>query len=132
MVFKDATVQEIDQVMQDAWKAFPQYRKTTLKQRAGFMRTIGTEMTAISAELIPTVMEETHLPEARVKNELARTIFQLTSYAAACEAGHWLEARIDTANAEKGDPDIRKMQVPLGPVVVFGASNFPFAYSEMI
>jgi len=129
MVFKDATVQEIDQVMQDAWKAFLQYRKTTLKQRAGFMRTIGTEMTAISAELIPTVMEETHLPEARVKNELARTIFQLTSYGAACEAGHWLEARIDTANAEKGDPDIRKMQVPLGPVVVFGASNFPFAYS---
>jgi len=74
-------------------------------------------------------MEETHLPEARVKNERARTIFQLTSYAAACEAGHWLEARIDTANPEKGDPDIRKMQVPLGPVVVFGASNFPFAYS---
>jgi NADP-dependent aldehyde dehydrogenase len=93
------------------------------------MRTIGTEMEAIGDELIRTVMEETHLPEARVKNERARTIFQLTSYAAACEAGHWLEARIDTANAEKGDPDLRKMQVPLGPVVVFGASNFPFAYS---
>jgi len=129
MPFKDATVQEIDQVMQDAWKAFLQYRKTTLKQRADLMRTIGTEMEAIGDELIRTVMEETHLPEARVKNERARTIFQLTSYAAACEAGHWLEARIDTANAEKGDPDIRKMQVPLGPVVVFGASNFPFAYS---
>lgn len=129
MVFKDATVQEIDQVMQDAWKAFLQYRKTTLKQRAGFMRTIGAEMTALGDELIHTVMEETHLPEARVKNELARTIFQLNSYGAAGEAGHWLEARIDTANAEKGDPDIRKMQVPLGPVVVFGASNFPFAYS---
>src|SRR5258705_5701364 len=86
-------------------------------------------MEAIGDELIRTVMEETHLPEARVKNERARTMFQLTSYAAACEAGHWLEARIDTANAEKGDPDLRKMQVPLGPVVVFGASNFPFAYS---
>ena len=129
MPFKDATVQEIDQVMQDAWKAFMQYRKTTLKQRADLMRTIGAEMEAIGDELIHTVMEETHLPEARVKNERARTIFQLTSYAAACEAGHWLEARIDTANPEKGDPDIRKMQVPLGPVVVFGASNFPFAYS---
>ena len=115
--------------MQDAWKAFLQYRKTTLKQRADLMRTIGAEMEAIGDELIQTVMEETHLPEARVKNERARTIFQLTSYAAACEAGHWLEARIDTANPEKGDPDIRKMQVPLGPVVVFGASNFPFAYS---
>jgi len=129
MPFKDATVQEIDQVMQDAWKAFLQYRKTTLKQRADLMRTIGAEMEAIGDELIQTVMEETHLPEARLKNERARTIFQLTSYAAACEAGHWLEARIDTANPEKGDPDLRKMQVPLGPVVVFGASNFPFAYS---
>lgn len=129
MQFKDATVQEIDQVMQDAWKAFLQYRKTSSKQRADFMRTIGAEMTALGDELIHTVMEETHLPEGRVRNELARTIFQLNSYGAAGEAGYWLEARIDTANAEKGDPDIRKMQVPLGPVVVFGASNFPFAYS---
>ena len=129
MQFKDATVQEIEGVMQEAWKAFLIYRKTSLQERAKFMRTIGAEMEALGDELLRTVMEETHLPEARVKNERARTIFQLTSYAAACEAGHWLEARIDTANAEKGDPDIRKMQVPLGPVVVFGASNFPFAYS---
>ena len=56
-------------------------------------------------------------------------MFQLTSYAAACEAGHWLEVRIDTAVPDKGDPDLRKWQVPIGPVVVFGASNFPFAYS---
>ncbi|HEY6902465.1 MAG TPA: aldehyde dehydrogenase (NADP(+)), partial [Puia sp.] len=55
------------------------------------------------------------------------TAFQLTSYAAYCEAGNWLEARVDTASGE--NPDIRKLQVPLGPVVVFGASNFPFAYS---
>jgi len=129
MSFKDASVQEIDQVMQEAWTAFQQYRKTTLKQRADLMRTIGKEIEAIGDELIQVVMDETHLPEARVKNERARTIFQLTSYAAACEAGHWLEARIDTAVPDKGDPDIRKMQVPLGPVVVFGASNFPFAYS---
>jgi NADP-dependent aldehyde dehydrogenase len=129
MSFKDASVQEIDQVMQESWKAFLQYRKTTLQQRADLMRTIGTEIDALGDELIRVVMEETNLPEARVKNERARTIYQLTSYAAACEAGHWLEARIDTAVPEKGDPDIRKMQVPLGPVVVFGASNFPFAYS---
>src|SRR5882757_9917792 len=129
MPFKDATVQEIDRVMPDAWLAFLQYRKTSLKQRADLMRTIGTEIEAIGDELIQTVMEETHLPEARVKNERARTMFQLTSYAAACEAGDWLEARIDTAVAEKGDPDLRKLNIPIGPVVVFGASNFPFAYS---
>src|SRR3954469_18156205 len=76
-------------------------------------------------------MEETSLPESRLKGEKARTVFQLNSYADACERGDWLEARIDTAlpqsNPQK--PDIRKMLVPLGPVVVFGASNFPFAFS---
>src|ERR1700712_4964791 len=76
-------------------------------------------------------MEETNLPEARLRGERARTIFQLNSYADACEKGEWLEARIDTAVPGKTPPkpDIRKMLVPLGPVVVFGASNFPFAYS---
>jgi 2,5-dioxopentanoate dehydrogenase len=76
-------------------------------------------------------MSETHLPEARLRGERARTIFQLNSYAEACEKGDWLEARIDTAIPDKTPPkpDIRKMMVPLGPVVVFGASNFPFAYS---
>ncbi len=76
-------------------------------------------------------MRETNLPEARLRGEKARTVFQLTSYAAACEEGAWLEARIDTANPAKTPPkpDIRKMLLPLGPVVVFGASNFPFAYS---
>ena len=128
-VIKDATPAEIDQIMQESWLAFQQYRKTSLRQRGDLMRMIGSEMEALGDALIHTVMEETHLPEARVRNEKARTIFQLTSYAAACEAGHWLEVRIDTAVPEKGDPDIRKMQVPLGPVVVFGASNFPFAYS---
>ncbi len=115
--------------MQEAWQAFPVYRKTTLKQRADLMRAIAQELEAAGDRLISVAMGETNLPEARLRNERARTMFQLTSYAAACEAGHWLEARIDTAVAEKGDPDIRKLQVPIGPVVVFGASNFPFAYS---
>lgn len=129
MIFQDATIQEIDKMMKDAWQAFRQYRTTTLKQRADLMRTIGLEIEALGDALIQTAMEETHLPEARMKGERARTIFQLNSYGAACEAGNWLEARIDTAVAEKNEPDLRKLQVPLGPVVVFGASNFPFAYS---
>ncbi|HEX9508859.1 MAG TPA: aldehyde dehydrogenase (NADP(+)) [Puia sp.] len=127
MNFQDTTIQEIDKLMQEAWQAFVQYRKTTLKQRADLMRAIAAEMEALGDELIRTAMEETHLPEARLKGERARTIFQLTSYGAACEAGNWLEARIDTAAPDQ--PDLRKLQVPLGPVVVFGASNFPFAYS---
>ena len=129
MISKESTIAEIDQIMQASWSAFLEFRKTTPRQRADLMRSIAAEIEALGDPLIHTVMEETNLPEARVRNERGRTMFQLTSYAAACEAGHWLEARIDTAVPEKGDPDIRKVQVPLGPVVVFGASNFPFAYS---
>lgn len=130
-MFKDATKEEIDVVMQQAWKAFHAYRKLPLKARADFMRAIAKELEASAEKLIQTAMRETNLPEARLRNERARTIFQLTSYATACEEGTWLEARIDTAVPDKNPPkpDIRKMLIPLGPVVVFGASNFPFAYS---
>lgn len=130
-MFTDATREEINIVMQKAWEAFHQYRKLSLKQRADFMRAIAVELENTGDALIKTVMEETNLPEARLRGERARTIFQLNSYADACEKGEWLEARIDTAIPDKTPPkpDIRKMLVPLGPVVVFGASNFPFAYS---
>jgi len=131
MEFIDATIEEVDEIMQNAWRAFHIYRKGSLKQRAGFMRAIAKELEVAGDDLIQTAMRETNLPEARLKNERTRTIFQLTSYADACEKGDWLEARIDTAIAERNPPkpDIRKMLIPLGPVVVFGASNFPFAYS---
>jgi len=131
MEFIDATIEEVDEIMQKAWRAFHIYRKVSLKQRAGFMRAVAKELEAAGEELIQTAMRETNLPEARLKNERGRTIFQLNQYAAACEQGEWLEARIDTAIPDKNPPkpDIRKMLVPLGPVVVFGASNFPFAYS---
>ncbi|MBD0331108.1 MAG: aldehyde dehydrogenase family protein, partial [Chitinophagaceae bacterium] len=130
-MFKDATIEEIDEVMQKAWKAFHQYRKLPLKQRADFMRSIAKEMDALGDELIQTAAAETNLPDARLRNERARTIFQLTSYADACERGEWLEARIDTSDPQRTPPkpDLRKMLMPLGPVVVLGASNFPFAYS---
>lgn len=130
-MFKDATSPEIDQVLDNASKAFRQYRKCSLKDRAQFMRSIAAELENAGDELIQTAMRETSLPEARLRNERARTIYQLTSYAEACERGEWLEARIDTADTSKTPPkpNIRKMLVPLGPVVVFGASNFPFAYS---
>jgi 2,5-dioxopentanoate dehydrogenase len=129
MTFQDASIAEIDAVMQEAWDAFTVYRKTKLKQRADLMRAIAGALEAAGDALIQTAMRETNLPEARLRNERARTMFQLTSYAAACDAGDWLEARIDTAVPEKGDPDLRKLNIPIGPVVVFGASNFPFAYS---
>lgn len=130
-MFNDATTDEINEVMQLSWNAFHVYRKMNLKQRANFMRAIAFELENSCVDLIPTAMKETNLPEARLRNERARTIFQLNSYADACERGEWLEARIDTAIPDKNPPkpDLRKMLVPLGPVVVFGSSNFPFAYS---
>jgi alpha-ketoglutaric semialdehyde dehydrogenase len=130
-MFNDTTSPEIEIALQDAWKAFHTYRKISLHQRAVFLRNIAKEIEAIGDELLQVTAEETHLPEARLRSERARTIFQLTSYAEACERGDWLEARIDTAIPDKAPPkpDIRKMLVPLGPVVVFGAANFPFAYS---
>jgi 2,5-dioxopentanoate dehydrogenase len=131
MSFEDATILEINNVMNQAWVAFLEYRKLSLKQRAGFMRAIAHEMESLGDELLQIAATETNLTEARLRNERARTIFQLTSYADACEKGNWLDARIDTSIPDRNPPkvDLRKMMVPLGPVVVFGASNFPFAYS---
>lgn len=128
---KDFTQQQLDDIMQKAWIAFHTYRKLSLKQRADFMRAIANEIDQCGDELIHTAMQETNLPEPRLKNEVVRTIFQLNNYADACEKGEWLEARIDRAlpGRTPPKPDIRKMLIPLGPVVVFGASNFPFAYS---
>jgi NADP-dependent aldehyde dehydrogenase len=130
-MFNDATTDEINQAVESAWAAFHIYRKFSLKQRADFMRAVAREMEALGDELLQVTAEETSLPEARLRNERARTIFQLNSYADACEKGSWLEARIDTSIPDRNPPkqDLRKMLVPLGPVVVFGAANFPFAYS---
>ena len=130
-MFEDATGEIIEAVMNEAWQAFHIYRKFSLRQRADFMRMIAVELESLGDPLIQTTMEETNLPEARLRGERARTIFQLNSYASFCESGQWLDARIDTADPTRNPPkpDLRKMLVPLGPVVVFGASNFPFAYS---
>jgi NADP-dependent aldehyde dehydrogenase len=130
-MYKDTTVKEIDAVLQKAWTAFHQYRKLSIGKRAGFMRAVALALETSGDELIQTAMQETNLPEARLRNEKARTVFQLNSYADACERGDWLEARIDTAIPDRNPPkpDIRKTSEPLGPVVVFGSSNFPFAFS---
>ena len=130
-MYQDSTMEEVNEAMEKAWQAFLLYRKFSLKQRAGFMHAIAKELENLSDEVLKTAHEETHLPEARLRNEKARTIFQLNNYADACERGEWLEARIDTAIPDRNPPkpDLRKMLIPLGPVVVFGAANFPFAYS---
>jgi 2,5-dioxopentanoate dehydrogenase len=130
-MYQDATTEEITEVMEKAWEAFHIYRKFPLKQRADLVHAVAKELENLGDDLVQTASEETHLPEARLRNEKARTVFQLNSYADACERGDWLEARIDTALPDRTPPkpDLRKMLIPLGPVAVFGAANFPFAYS---
>ena len=128
--YRDANRKEINDAMEKSWRSFYEYRKLPLKSRADFMRTIGIELEKNSDDLIQTAQQETNLSAERLHGELMRTILQLNQYATAAEKGEWLEARIDTASKEnQSSHDIRKMLVPLGPVVVFGASNFPFAYS---
>src|SRR3954468_10070914 len=131
MSFKDASTVEIDQALQRAWSAFEIYRGFSLKKRADFMRMIAKEIEGLGEELIETAARETNLPDARLRNERARTMFQLISYADATETASWMDIRIDSPipNRAAPKPDLRKTMVPLGPVAVFGAANFPFAYS---
>lgn len=125
-------MENINNIMLQSAEAFRQYRKVSGKQKAVFLRAIAEEIEALGMELIHTTMEETNLPEARLLGERGRTIFQLKMFADLLEEGSWVEARIDTAQPDRKPlpkVDIRKMSVPLGVVVVFGASNFPYAYS---
>ena len=123
--------EHIDQIMQKSQKAFDIYKKTSLKERSLFMHTIADALESHGPELVRTAMQETNLSEKRLNAELSRTAFQMRSYGAFCESAEWMDIRIDTANTERvpSKPDLRKMMVPLGPVIVFGAANFPFAYS---
>lgn len=130
MKFKDASTLEIDEAMQASANAFKIYSKFSLQQRSAFLHAIARQLEFHQTKLTELAAGETHLEQARLKTEIDRTIFQLTSYAKATEEGSWMNLAIDTVSASTGSKiNLRKMMIPLGPVVVFGASNFPFAYS---
>ncbi|GAB3649456.1 aldehyde dehydrogenase (NADP(+)) [Echinicola sediminis] len=123
---------QIDEVLNQSSKAFNLYKKTSLADRAAFLRSIASCLEDIKEELIPTACEESHLPEGRITGELGRTTGQVRLFAQYVEEGSWLEATIDHADPDRTPvpkPDLRRYLVPLGPVVVFGASNFPLAFS---
>ena len=122
---------EIDQVMNRSGNAFLQYRQIPAAKRAEFLLAIAQHIEALGDALLQTAAAETHLPIARLTGERGRTVGQLTMFAQMLRAGDWQEIIINTAIPDKSPPrpDIRRMLIPLGPVVVFGSSNFPFAYS---
>lgn len=131
-VYTEVTSEEINEAVGLATNAFKEFRTISGKRKAEFLNAIADEILALDETLIQMYCSETGLPEGRAKVERGRTIFQLRSFADLVEEGFWVEATIDTALPDRipiPKPDIRKMFVPLGPVVVFGASNFPFAYS---
>jgi NADP-dependent aldehyde dehydrogenase len=131
-MYPDTPLDRIDGIMQQAYVAFLSYKNFDGKKRGAFLRTIADEIEALGEELVKTAMRETNLPEARIVAERARTTGHCRMFAEVAEEGSWVEARIDTALPHRTPaprPDIRKMLVPIGPVVVFGAANFPLAYS---
>lgn len=131
-MFKDVSVNEIDTALRESHVAFQSYKHLPAIKRAAFLRTIAKEIDVLGQALVKTAMEETALPEARIVAERGRTTGHLNMFADYIEEGSWVEARIDTAKPDRAPvpkPDLRKMLVPLGPVVVFGAANFPLAYS---
>ncbi|MBT1685970.1 aldehyde dehydrogenase (NADP(+)) [Dawidia soli] len=124
--------QQIDTILQQAAAAFDRYRWVTGAGKAAFLFKIADDIAAITDELVALAQAETNLPEARLRGEIGRTTNQLREFSALVDQGTWVQATIDTALPERKPlpkPDLRKMQVPIGPVVVFGASNFPFAFS---
>lgn len=131
-VFIEATKDEIDEAVALAKEAFVTYRTFSGERKASFLNAISDEILALDQKLIEMYCKESGLPEKRAKSERERTIFQLRSFADLVQEGSWVQASIGTAkpNREpKPKPDLRKMNIPLGPIAVFGASNFPFAYS---
>lgn len=130
--FCQARPDEIDRAAQLAGEAFLCYRRTTAQQRSAFLRDIAEELEQRADFLVLRAGQETALPEPRLRGELARTCGQLRLFAKMLDEGRWLDARIEHAIPDRSPlpkPDLRSMLRPLGPVAVFCASNFPFAYS---
>ena len=122
---------EVNDIMNQAKAAFDLYKKKSASERALFLESIAVCIEEKREVLVQTAHEETHLPALRLNGEITRTTGQLKMFANLLREGSWLEAAIDTSDVARvpPKPDTRKMLLPIGPVVVFGASNFPFAFS---
>ncbi len=131
-MFYEATEKEVDQAVQLAEKAFPIYSQKSPEEIATFLEQIAEEILNLGDTLVERAMAETALPQGRIQGERGRTMNQLKLFASVVREGSWVDARIDNAVPDRQPApkvDIRQMQRPLGPVGVFGASNFPLAFS---
>ncbi|AKP50517.1 aldehyde dehydrogenase (NADP(+)) [Cyclobacterium amurskyense] len=123
---------QIENSFQEAQEAFLILKQQGSKKRAAFLKEVASQIELLREDLIPLAAKESHLPEGRITGELGRTLGQINLFANLVEEGSWVEAVIDHSDSERKPapkPDIRRMLRPLGPIVVFGASNFPLAFS---
>ncbi|MBJ2286014.1 aldehyde dehydrogenase (NADP(+)) [Pseudomonas sp. MF6755] len=124
--------EQVEQACALAWAALDTYRETTLADRARFLETIADNIEALGDELVERACAETGLPSARIQGERGRTCGQLRTFARTVRLGEWLDVRVDTAQPQRQPlprADLRQRHIALGPVAVFGASNFPLAFS---
>lgn len=130
--FLEATEEEVDAAALAASAAFPAYRALPAPRRAAFLEAIADELDALDGDFIATVCRETALPAARIQGERARTSAQMRLFATVLRRGDFHGARIDLALPQRTPlprADIRQVRIGIGPVAVFGASNFPLAFS---
>jgi NADP-dependent aldehyde dehydrogenase len=129
--FGQATGADVERACELAAAAFDPYRALPLEQRARFLEAVAEQILAIGSDLIERAQQETGLPQARLEGERMRTVTQLRLFAKVVRDGRFLNATIDSALPERTPPrpDLRLAKIGLGPVVVFGASNFPLAFS---
>ncbi|WP_189605635.1 aldehyde dehydrogenase (NADP(+)) [Salinimicrobium marinum] len=124
--FIEATKDELNTAVEKGSKAFDVYKNKSAAEKARFLEAITSEFETLKEELIQIYVNESGLSEGRANGEFGRTVAQMHSFAEMLREGSWVEAII--SNPE-GKPDIRRMLTPVGPIAVFGASNFPFAFS---
>lgn len=130
--YAGGAAEHVEQACALAWAAFDVYRETTLSVRAEFLESIAEEIESLGDELIDRAHAETGLPQPRLLGERGRTCQQLRMFARTVRAGEWLDVRVDSAQPQRQPlprADLRQRQIALGPVTVFGASNFPLAFS---
>lgn len=129
--YSEANAEDVAKACALAAYASEDFADLELESRARFLEQVAGQILAIGDELIAVAMAETGLPRARLEGERGRTVGQLRMFAAEVRRGSWLDVVIDPALPERVPPraDLRRMNVPLGPVAVFGASNFPLAFS---
>ncbi|TDO97375.1 aldehyde dehydrogenase (NADP(+)) [Marinomonas balearica] len=131
-LYAGGTETHVEQAANAAWAVFDQFKATDPETRALLLETIADEILALGDVLVKRAMQETGLPQARIEGERGRTMGQLRMFASVARAGKYLDVRVDPAMPERAPlprADLRLQFVPVGPVAVFGASNFPLAFS---